>query len=232
MVSSPAADTVQIRWPLPRSSQRGSSNRAARTCAITLTCQLSAQFASVSSPRATPAFAQNRSISPSTSLAAATSAATPSSLAASPGAAVPPHDCATCAEAPAFRSLTTTRAPSAANLRASAAPMPLPPPVTTTPAPLTDSIPYSLHRSPWLQVCGLAPGLSRAAPPRGSQEVEVARPASATRRRAQAGTSPPGLVTVLFRPGCLAAPKIHGLLESTPRRSGRSLGGVTRRYEG
>src|SRR5262249_28705066 len=138
MVSSPAADTVQIRGPLPRSSQRGSSSRAARTCAITLTCQLAAQSGSPSCSQATPAFAQNRSISPSASLAVATSAATPSSPAASPGAAVAPQDRATSPAAAAFRSLTTTRAPSAANPPGRAAPLPAR--VTTTPAPATDCI--------------------------------------------------------------------------------------------
>ncbi len=51
-----------------------------------------------------------------------------------------PHDRATAPRHRRSRSLTTTRAPSAANLRASAAPMPLPAPVTTTPAPATDLI--------------------------------------------------------------------------------------------
>src|SRR6185437_5791122 len=154
MVRSPAADTVQIRWPPPRSRQAGSRSRAARTCAMTLTCHEAFQSASLAcspAPRAIPAFAQNRSISPSTSRATPTSAATPPSVAASPGTAVAPHAVATAAAAAASMSLTTTRAPSAANLRASAAPMPLPAPVTTTPAPLTDSIPASLLRVPWLR---------------------------------------------------------------------------------
>ena len=72
---------------------------------------------------------------PSRSSAPVISPATPSSLAASPGSASPPQDPATSRAAPASMSLTTTLAPSAANRRASAAPMPLPAPVITTPAP-------------------------------------------------------------------------------------------------
>ncbi len=149
VASNPAAETVQIRCPLPRSSQRGSSSRAARTCAITFTFQESAQSSSLASGpprRAIPALAQYRSISPSSDLAAPISAVTPSSEAASPGAAtaLPPpaaeHDCATDVTAAAFTSFSTTFAPSATNRRASAAPMPLPAPVTTTPAPATESI--------------------------------------------------------------------------------------------
>src|SRR5215469_721604 len=147
--SSPAADTVQIRCPLPRSSHAGSSSRAARTCAIALTFHESAKSASVASGppnRAIPAFAQYRSISPSSALAASISEATPSSDAASPlnASAWPPaavsHDAATALTASAFRSFSTTLAPSAANRRASAAPIPLPAPVTTTPTPVTELI--------------------------------------------------------------------------------------------
>ena len=151
MASSPAADTVQIRCPLPRSSQAGVSSRAARTWAITLTCHESSQADSgASGPplRAMPALAQYRSISPSSARAAAMSAATPSSLAASPGTATPPQDVRPRPRPPAaLMSLTTTRAPSAANRRASAAPMPLPPPVTTTPAPATVRIARPLSSS-------------------------------------------------------------------------------------
>ena len=114
MVSSPAADTVQIRWPRPRSSHRGSSSRAALTCAITLTCQDSSHSVSVASAppgRPTPALAQYRSIAPSASVAAPTSAATPAADAASPGTATAPHAAATRAAALASMSLTTTRAP-------------------------------------------------------------------------------------------------------------------------
>ena len=79
-------------------------------------------------------------------MAALTSAATPSSVAASPGAAVPPRRRRPPPPLPlASMSLTTTRAPSAANRRASAAPMPLPAPVTTTPAPATVSMGPLLH---------------------------------------------------------------------------------------
>src|SRR5262249_55744893 len=149
VASRPAADTVQIRWPLPRSTQAGSSSRAARTWAITLTFQESAQSASVASGpprRAIPALAQYRSISPSSPRAEEIRAATPSSEAASAGTAIAlpspnlPHDSATAASDAAFTSLSTTLAPSATNRRASAAPMPLPAPVTTSPAPATDFI--------------------------------------------------------------------------------------------
>src|SRR6202012_168621 len=50
----------------------------------------------------------------------------------------PPNRAAPPRGAAPSRSFTTTRAPSAANRRASAAPIPLPPPVITTPAPAPD----------------------------------------------------------------------------------------------
>src|SRR5258708_6085071 len=149
VASKPAADTVQIRCPLPRSSHAGSSSRAARTWAITLTFQESDQSASLASGpprRAIPALAQYRSISPSSARADPIRAVTPSSEAASAGTAIAlptpawPHDSATAVTDAAFRSFSTTLAPSATNRRASAAPMPLPAPVTTTPAPATDFI--------------------------------------------------------------------------------------------
>ncbi len=147
LVSNPAADTVARKCPRPRSSQRGSSSRAARTWAITLTSHTRAHCSSgTSGPPATamPALAQNRSISPSVVRAAATSARTPSSDAASPATAVPPIRVATADAASPSRSATTTRAPSAASRVASAAPIPRPPPVTTTPAPASSSV--TVHR--------------------------------------------------------------------------------------
>src|SRR5215472_7395711 len=116
---------------------------------MTFTFQESAQSVSLASGpprRAIPALAQYRSISPSSALAASISAVTPSSPAASPAkaTAVPlpdrSHELATASAASPLTSLITTLAPSVTNLRANAAPMPLPPPVTTTPAPVTDSI--------------------------------------------------------------------------------------------
>src|SRR5215475_6829484 len=116
---------------------------------MTFTFQESAQSSSLASgppPRAMPALAQKRSISPSSDRLDSMSAVTPSSDAASPEIAVarPPllveQDSATFLTTGPFRSLSTTRAPSAAKRRASAAPIPLPAPVTTTPAPATESI--------------------------------------------------------------------------------------------
>jgi len=94
--------------------------------------------------------------------------------------------------------------------------MPLPAPVTTTPAPLTDSIPASLHRWPWMQVCGLAIGLSYAPPPHGSQAGPGERTQPAPRVGGRGNCSSPGLVTVSFRVEPLAAAKIGGLIQSTP----------------
>jgi F5/8 type C domain len=75
-------------------------------------------------------------------------------------------------------------------------------------------------------VCGLPAGLSRAASSHGRQVVQGVRtrPPPRMGRRGPA-RQPGGLVTVLFQPGCLAAPKIHGLLVSTSLRSGSSQGG-------
>src|SRR6266702_8699639 len=221
VASRPAADTVQIRCPLPRSSQPGSSSRAARTCAITLTSQESAQSASLASGppmRAIPAFAQYKSISPSSALAASTSAATPSSDAASAGTATarpPPeasHDRATAVTAAAFRSLSTTLAPSAANRRASAAPMPLPAPVTTTPAPVTDSI--TDLRASWAARRG------SAARPSWCRTVPIMRYANQRRHRgrpAGAGACGGGhLVLFPARPS-LPGPAAAGLVLPTVR---------------
>src|SRR5450756_1808002 len=69
--------------------------------------------------------------------AASTSAPTPASVAASPGTGWPPISCATLMAASPSRSLTTTRAPSAAIRIAMARPIPCPAPVTTTPLPCT-----------------------------------------------------------------------------------------------
>src|SRR5450759_4433064 len=69
--------------------------------------------------------------------AASTSAPTPASVAASPGTGWPPISCATASTASASRSLTTTRAPSAAIRTEMARPIPCPAPVTTTPLPRT-----------------------------------------------------------------------------------------------
>ena len=142
MVSSPAADTVQIRWPLPRSSQGPSSSRAARTCAMTLTCHESSQSASLASgppPRTMPGvgavqvdlaeLGAGRADQRGHAVLAARVAGHRGRRRRRRRPPPPPR---------ASMSLTTTRAPSAANRRASAAPMPLPPPVTTTPAPATD----------------------------------------------------------------------------------------------
>ncbi len=57
MVSSPAAETVETKRPLPRSSHSGSSACAARTWAITLTSQDRAQSSSRSGPPGSPAVA-------------------------------------------------------------------------------------------------------------------------------------------------------------------------------
>ena len=116
---------------------------------MTLTCQEASQSGSVASAppgRAIPALAQNRSMPSSMSAAPLIRLATPSSLAASPGSASPPQDVGHLRAAAASMSFTTTRAPSAANRRASAAPMPLPAPVITTPAPATDFTAASLAR--------------------------------------------------------------------------------------
>lgn len=61
IVSSPAAEAVETKRPLPRSSQSGSSALAARTWAMTLTSQAAAQTSSsakASPPDARPALAQ------------------------------------------------------------------------------------------------------------------------------------------------------------------------------
>src|SRR5919199_2857615 len=140
IVSSPAAETVATKCPRPRSSHSGSTCRAARTCAIVLTCQARSQSASEAAgppPTPTPALATKRSTPPSASRAARTSATAPSSVAASPGAATPPTDADTACARSASRSLTTTRAPSAASRRAIAAPIPEPAPVTTARIPST-----------------------------------------------------------------------------------------------
>src|SRR5580692_11764952 len=79
------------------------------------------------------------SISPRCPRAAAMRSCTPCSVAASPGTAKPPVCSATAFAARASRSLITTRAPAAANLRASARPIPAPAPVTTTPDPAIPS---------------------------------------------------------------------------------------------
>ena len=143
IVSSPAADTVQIRWPLPRSSQPGSSSRAARTCAITLTCQEMSQSARRPPRRLAGRSPRSRSTGRSRRARPwrRRSARRPRPRWRRRRARRwhrtrrrPPTAGA------ASMSLTTTRAPSAANRRARAAPMPLPAPVTTTPAPLTDSM--------------------------------------------------------------------------------------------
>src|ERR1035437_4325273 len=67
--------------------------------------------------------------------AASTSAPTPASVAASPGTGWPPISWATAMAASASRSLTSTRAPSAAIRTAMARPIPCPAPVTTTRLP-------------------------------------------------------------------------------------------------
>jgi hypothetical protein len=72
-------------------------------------------------------------------------------------------------------------------------------------------------------VCGLPAGLSRAAPRTAAGWSGVGAPAFGAHRQTPTATPPRELVTVLFQPGCLAAAKIHGLLESTPLRSGRGL---------
>src|SRR4051812_11070074 len=146
IVRRPAADTVARKWPRPRRSQTGSSTRAARTCAMTFTCQASSQSRSGASgppPVPTPAFAQKRSMPPSSARDWATSAETPSTEAASPGADRPPTAAATRAAAAASRSLTTTWAPAAARRRASASPIPEPAPVTTARRPST----YAMWRT-------------------------------------------------------------------------------------
>src|SRR5882762_4687217 len=114
----------------------GITARALKTCAITFTSQQRSHsdVGVCSSPStAMPALEQKRSIRPCRPMTCATSRATSASRETSTATAVPRISSATCAAPRAFTSATTTAfAPSAANRRHSARPMPSAPPVTTT----------------------------------------------------------------------------------------------------
>ncbi len=122
----------------------GSTALAACACATTLIDQDRAQssgFASNPMPVAMPALEQNRSIGPNARSLAATSSATCASSATSAAIAVawPPSAVISSAMRSAASwstsDSTTPAAPSTANLRASAAPMPPAAPVITATLP-------------------------------------------------------------------------------------------------
>src|SRR4051812_41559708 len=116
---------------------------------MTLTSQQRDHSASAvcSSPlTAMPALEHTRSMPPCCAIACCTNATTSASRDTSHVTAVPPISCATCAAVSPFMSATTTAfAPSAANRRHSARPMPFPPPVTTT----TRSVSFTVSRLPF-----------------------------------------------------------------------------------
>ena len=127
------------RYPLPRAAIFGATARAAYTWAMTCRSKFSRHSSSgASSPPsfATPAFEQNTSIGPKRSPAAATRARTARSSVTSHGTASPPISSATAWSGPDWTSATVTPfAPSRANRRARARPIPLAAPVTTATLP-------------------------------------------------------------------------------------------------
>src|SRR4051794_14197199 len=117
----------------------GRTARAAWTCAITLTsqicCHWSRDVVSTLPPMAMPAFEQNRSIGPKRPSVSSTSRwrSPASATSVATARARSPSSAATASAPSRLRSLMATpRAPSATNRRATARPMPLAAPVTTT----------------------------------------------------------------------------------------------------
>src|SRR3954466_1639758 len=150
----------------------GSSARAAHTCDIVLTRHSRSQSASRSSGPplgpVMPAFEKKRSTGPLASSARATSARMSSSRPTSARTASPPVSAATASAPASSRSATpTARAPSSAKRRATARPIPLAAPVTTTCLP-SSSIP--------------------AEPSEEVISLNLARLTSAPRRKAQGGS--------------------------------------------
>ena len=138
-VRRPAAEAVLTRYPLPRAAIFGATARAAYTWAMTCRSQFSRHSSSgASSPprQAIPALEQNTSIGPKRFSAAAARACTARSSVTSHGTARPSISLATDSSWSDWMSATATPfAPSRANRRARARPIPLAAPVTTTTLP-------------------------------------------------------------------------------------------------
>ena len=132
---SAAADEMPISEPL-RSITCGNAARATRNGAMVFVrstrSKLSGVCSSTEPECEMPAFSTAQSSPPSAATVSATTRSAVAGSLMSPTIATPPMSPATAAIGSGRRPFTATRQPSAANRRAIASPMPLPPPVTST----------------------------------------------------------------------------------------------------